>query len=164
MHSQSKMWYGSKDAKTNTQYKVQCEEARQSALIAEAPCLIENKYKQDNNDEDQGCNSTRLLAYIVRSQPLDGYAFKRVVSQRADPCAADPQDGLFDLSLAVAQGYADAKAIQEGSSQRGRQEAAKCRRGQGRVVRVWGRIRGHCGLEEQYGKDRGKEGGRARGE
>lgn len=75
-----KGWEGGEDAKTYAEDGVETQIARETALTAETPALVENDGEENKDDNDERGDGAGLLPDVVAGEALDGDPFEGVVA------------------------------------------------------------------------------------
>lgn len=95
--AQLEVWQDHAEDQTGADEGVELEVADESAFLPEEPDLRGRDDGQDDDDDGEGGPRAGLLLQIVRCETLDGDEIEGVVRQSADPAAAEPEDGFFEL-------------------------------------------------------------------
>lgn len=135
----------------------------ETAFEAEVPHLADSDCEQKYDDDREGEGGAGLGAEVGGSEPLNGYEIERVIVQAADPCAAEPEDGSFDVCVQIVLLGLYAVSVEDCCDKSGWEEAADDQRRERGVICVCGRVGHEANVEEEHSKDCWKEDRRGRG-
>ena len=113
MDAKIEAWNGRKDTQADSEDGVNSEQAEKPAFDAVTRCLVDSYGRDDEDDEDEGCDGAGLLFEIVRRKAIDGDLVEGDVAEGTDPAASYPEDCLFYLGPEAVEGPADTDAVHD---------------------------------------------------